>query len=59
MKINSLLVFLVALAHFDISLAATGPETAQLLNKRYQNTTAECAGANPAYFCSGGAGARQ
>ncbi|MFJ2527733.1 hypothetical protein [Pseudomonas helmanticensis] len=34
-------------------LAATGPETAQLLNKRYQNTTAECAGANPAYFCSG------
>ncbi|MDT3312101.1 hypothetical protein QZR14_12135 [Pseudomonas sp. rhizo66] len=34
-------------------LAATGPETAQLLNRRYQNTTAECAGANPAYFCSG------
>jgi hypothetical protein len=35
------------------SQAATGPETAQLLNKRYQNTTAECPGANPAYFCSG------
>ncbi|MGY1889481.1 hypothetical protein [Pseudomonas sp. SDT291_1_S447] len=34
-------------------LAATGPETAQLLNRRYQNTTAECAGAKPAYFCSG------
>jgi hypothetical protein len=34
-------------------LAATGPETAQLLNRRYQNTTAECPGANPAYFCSG------
>jgi hypothetical protein len=34
-------------------LAATGPETAQLLNRRYQNTTAECPGATPAYFCSG------
>lgn len=33
--------------------AATGPETAQLLNKRYQTTVAECVGANPAYFCSG------
>lgn len=34
-------------------LAATGPETAQLLNQRYRNTSAECVGGNPAYFCSG------
>ncbi len=33
--------------------SATGPETAQLLNQRYQNTSSECPGANPAYFCSG------
>ncbi|MHC8342861.1 hypothetical protein [Pseudomonas sp. RT6P73] len=33
--------------------AITGPEVAQLLNSRYKNTTAECAGDNPAYFCSG------
>ncbi|MHC8342863.1 hypothetical protein [Pseudomonas sp. RT6P73] len=35
------------------SHAITGPEVAQLLNNRYKNTTAECAGDNPAYFCSG------
>jgi len=35
------------------TLAATGPETAQLLNTRYQNTAAECGGEKPAYFCSG------
>ena len=33
--------------------SATGPETAQLLNQRYQKTLNECPGANPAYFCSG------
>ncbi|MCU1775137.1 hypothetical protein NTD85_26320, partial [Pseudomonas sp. 13B_3.2_Bac1] len=33
--------------------AATGPEVAKLLNTRYQNTTAECVGEHPAYFCSG------
>lgn len=35
------------------TLAVTGPEVAQLLNNRYKNTAAECAGNNPAYFCSG------
>ncbi|MGG7676034.1 hypothetical protein [Pseudomonas sp. WC2] len=35
------------------ALAATGPEVAQLLNKRYQNTLTECAGGRAAYFCSG------
>lgn len=35
------------------ALAATGPEVAQLLNSRYQNTTTQCVGNNPAYFCSG------
>ncbi|GGK53794.1 hypothetical protein SAMN04490189_0883 [Pseudomonas koreensis] len=33
--------------------AATGPEVAHLLNNRYQNTTADCVGDHPAYFCSG------
>lgn len=33
--------------------AATGAETAMLLNARYQSAAAGCAGNNPAYFCSG------
>ncbi|MBT9266333.1 hypothetical protein KKQ10_15750 [Pseudomonas sp. MG-9] len=33
--------------------AATGPEVAKLLNTRYQDTSAECVGDHPAYFCSG------
>jgi hypothetical protein len=37
----------------SLAFAATGPEVAQLLNTRYQNTTAECVGEHPAYFCSG------
>ncbi|MGF6131991.1 hypothetical protein ABIA54_000852 [Pseudomonas sp. EB276 TE3739] len=44
---------LALLLSSTLSEAATGPETAQLLNRRYQNTVAECVGANPAYFCSG------
>ncbi|MHC8342862.1 hypothetical protein [Pseudomonas sp. RT6P73] len=47
----SLLV--VSLLFAQTTLAITGPEVAQLLNSRYRNTTAECAGDNPAYFCSG------
>ncbi len=35
------------------ALAITGPEVAQLLNSRYQNTATQCVGNNPAYFCSG------
>ncbi|WP_433589505.1 hypothetical protein [Pseudomonas koreensis] len=35
------------------AFAITGPEVAQLLNNRYQNTTADCVGNHPAYFCSG------
>ncbi len=35
------------------SFAATGPEVAQLLNRRYQSTVAKCAGDQPAFFCSG------
>ncbi|MCM8744145.1 hypothetical protein NFC82_24360, partial [Pseudomonas koreensis] len=37
----------------NLAFAATGPEVAQLLNNRYQNTTADCVGDHPAYFCSG------
>jgi hypothetical protein len=37
----------------NLAVAATGPEVARLLNSRYQNTTAECVGDHPAYFCSG------
>lgn len=44
---------LTLLVFSTLSEAATGPEVAQLLNKRYQNTTAECVGSHPAYFCSG------
>ncbi|MGW8462402.1 hypothetical protein [Pseudomonas sp. CLCA07] len=33
--------------------AATGPEVAQVLNRSYQYTTRECAGNQPAHFCSG------
>ncbi|WP_434561858.1 hypothetical protein [Pseudomonas sp. Z4-20] len=33
--------------------AATGPEVAQLLNNRYRYAPQQCAGGNPAYFCSG------
>lgn len=51
--ISRLTAFLLALVlAVSSSQAATGPETAQLLNSRYQNTTAECVGAHPAYFCS-------
>ncbi|MFI8643957.1 hypothetical protein ACIGJK_04030 [Pseudomonas iridis] len=52
-KKTSWLHALALLLAASSSQAATGPETAQLLNKRYQNTTAECPGATPAYFCSG------
>ncbi|WP_262415907.1 hypothetical protein [Pseudomonas fluorescens] len=45
--------FVGSCARSQFKSGATGPETAQLLNSRYQNTTAECVGANPAYFCSG------
>jgi len=52
--IPRLTAFLLALVlAVSSSQAATGLETAQLLNSRYQNTTAECVGANPAYVCSG------
>lgn len=33
--------------------AVTGPEVAQLLNTRYNNTSATCVGNNPAYYCNG------
>lgn len=33
--------------------AITGPEVAQLLNTRYNNTAAICVGNNPAYYCNG------
>ncbi|RON82196.1 hypothetical protein [Pseudomonas fluorescens] len=47
-------VLLLALWLFNnLAVAATGPEVASLLNTRYQNTTAECVGDHPAYFCSG------
>ena len=44
---------LVLLLFNSLGEAATGPEIAQLLNKRYQNVQTECVGGNPAYFCSG------
>ncbi|WP_207865923.1 hypothetical protein [Pseudomonas sp. 58(2021)] len=44
---------LVLLLFNSLGEAATGPEIAQLLNKRYENVQTECAGGNPAYFCSG------
>ncbi|WP_085710380.1 MULTISPECIES: hypothetical protein [unclassified Pseudomonas] len=50
-RIKFLLLALLLL--ISVSQAATGPETAQLLNQRYQNTTTQCPGDNPAYFCSG------
>ncbi|MGY2442756.1 hypothetical protein [Pseudomonas sp. SDO52101_S400] len=47
-------ILLLALLLFSsVGQAATGPETAQLLNQRYQNTPSQCPGDNPAYFCSG------
>ncbi|RBB96896.1 hypothetical protein C3E97_029780 [Pseudomonas sp. MWU12-2115] len=52
MPLNTAL--LIALWLFGtLAFAATGPEVAKLLNTRYQNTTAECVGEHPAYFCSG------
>jgi len=45
---------LLGLALFgSVSQAATGPETAHLLNQCYQSTLSQCPGDNPAYFCSG------
>lgn len=53
-KTSRIKFLLLALLLFSIvSQAATGPETAQLLNRRYQNTTTQCPGDNPSYFCSG------
>lgn len=56
MKIGNSLIKKLLLALLLVSCAseaATGPEVAQLLNTRYQNTAAKCVGDNPAYFCSG------
>ena len=33
--------------------AITGPEVARLLNQRFQDERTECAGATPAFYCSG------
>ncbi|MCU0121831.1 hypothetical protein N8H74_26540 [Pseudomonas sp. B2M1-30] len=51
LRINHLLLGLLLFS--GISQSATGPEIAYLLNQRYQNTSNQCAGATPAYFCSG------
>ena len=37
----------------DSASAATGPETAQLLNRHYQDTAATCAVQFPGFYCSG------
>ncbi|WP_085699583.1 hypothetical protein [Pseudomonas sp. B26(2017)] len=53
-KTSRIKFLLLALLLFSgVNHAATGPETAQLLNQRYHNSAPQCAGANPAYFCSG------
>ncbi|MCM8744895.1 hypothetical protein NFC82_28245, partial [Pseudomonas koreensis] len=49
----SALLLLTLLMVCDHLYAITGPEVAHLLNNRYQNTTADCVGNHPAYFCSG------
>jgi len=49
----SVLLLLTLLMVCDHLYAITGPEVAHLLNNRYQNTTADCVGNHPAYFCSG------
>ncbi|UVJ45911.1 hypothetical protein NVV94_10390 [Pseudomonas sp. LS1212] len=54
MNISRLCIALLALLLIaGTAQAVTGPETAQLLNRRYALTPAECAGNNPPYFCSG------
>ncbi|HGM5554846.1 TPA: hypothetical protein ACKP2V_005171, partial [Pseudomonas putida] len=52
MALNKVLLLALWLLN-SLAVAATGPEVARLLNTRYQNTTAECVGNHPAYFCSG------
>ena len=51
LRIKKLLLALLMVC--GIGQAATGPETAQLLNQRYQNISSQCPGDNPAYFCAG------
>ncbi|MHC8386092.1 hypothetical protein [Pseudomonas sp. LB3P14] len=48
-KILSLALLLFS----SVGQAATGPEIAHLLNQRYQSTSTQCPGANPAYYCNG------
>jgi hypothetical protein len=50
-RINGLLLVLLLVS--STVHAITGPEVAQLLNNRYQSTSAACVGNHPAYFCSG------
>jgi len=50
------LIFSVVALLLSMALQAkaiTGPETAQLLNNRYQATTQTCAANKPAWYCSG------
>jgi hypothetical protein len=45
--------FLILLISFNTHAAISGPETAQLLNTRYQTTTPTCAVSKPAWHCNG------
>lgn len=55
MKLNSMLKGSVwaLLLSIGSAHAITGPEVAQLLNQRFQDDRTECAGATPAFYCSG------
>lgn len=44
---------LLLLHCLNAQAAITGPQTAQLLNTRYQNTTTTCAANKPAWYCNG------
>lgn len=45
-------IFLSLVFSYDVQ-ALSGPQIAQVLNSRFQQTNADCVGANPVYFCSG------
>jgi hypothetical protein len=44
---------LLSLLCLNVYAALTGPETAQLLNNRYQSTATLCAASKPAWYCNG------
>lgn len=51
--LNRLITFLLLLQCAGAQAAITGPQTAQLLNTRYQDTTTSCAASKPAWYCNG------